>query len=81
MIALFQAMWRRQKRFVHGIIYWQNWILMAVVYVVAVTPVALMMRLFRKPMLDVTLPDRQKKSYWSERTEGPMTWERARRRF
>ena len=81
MIALFKALWRRQKRFIHGIIYWQNWILMAVVYVVAVTPVALVMKLFRRPMLDVTPPDFERKSYWVERTDGVMTWEKARRRF
>ena len=81
MIRLFQAMWRRQKRFIHGIIYWQNWILMAVTYVVAVTPVALFLKAFRRPMLDVTPPDPRKKSYWIERKDGVMTWEKARRRF
>ena len=81
MIAVFKALWRRQKRFIHGIIYWENWILMAVVYVVAVTPVALIMKLFRRPMLDVTPPDFERASYWTERSDGVMTWEKARRRF
>ena len=54
---------------------------MALTYVVAVTPVALLLKLFRRPMLDVTPPDRQKKSYWIERKDGVMTWEKARRRF
>ena len=54
---------------------------MAVTYVVAVTPVALLLKLFRRPMLDVSLPDKEKKSYWIERKDGVMTWEKARRRF
>ena len=54
---------------------------MAVVYVVAVTPVALIMKLFRRPMLDVTPPDFERASYWTERSDGVMTWEKARRRF
>ncbi len=81
MIALYKALWRRQKGMIQGILTLQNWILMTVEYVTAVTPVAILLKLFRRPMLDLSLPDPERKSYWPPRTDGVMTWERARRRY
>ncbi len=54
---------------------------MALVYVLAVAPVAILLKLFRHEMLDKSLPDPEAKSYWVEKTDGPLTLERARKRF
>tara|TARA_B100001250_G_scaffold343963_1_gene312807 strand:+ start:356 stop:604 length:249 start_codon:yes stop_codon:yes gene_type:complete len=81
LIRFFKGLWRREKAFLHGILKLQNWILMALVYVLAVAPVAILLKLFRHEMLDKSLPDPEAKSYWVEKTDGPLTLERARKRF
>ena len=80
MIRLFKVLWRRQKRMIQGILNLQNWILMTFVYVVAVTPVAIVLKLIRSPMLDKSLPQPGRKSSWHPRTDGPMTWDRIKKR-
>jgi hypothetical protein len=80
-MLFFKALWRRQKAGIHGILALQNWLLMTFVYLVAVTPVAILSKIFRWKMLDLSPPDRSAKTYWTARTEGPMTLERARRRY
>ena len=81
MIRLFKALWRRQKKMIQGILTLQNWILMTVVYLIAVTPVAIVLKLLRSPMLDKSLPQPGRKSYWHDRSDGPMTWERIKKRY
>ena len=81
MIWLFKRIWWREKAFLHGIIKVQNWLLMAFVYVVAVSPVALVLKLFRRKMLDMSPPDPSAKTYWVDRDDGPITFENAKRRY
>ena len=51
MIPLFKAMWRAQHAFLHGLIQTQNRILMAVTYLIAIAPVALVFKLMGKRLL------------------------------
>ena len=81
MILFFKALWRKQKAGIHGILMLQNWILMTFVYWVALAPVAVLSKIFRWEMLDLSPPDPKAKTYWIPRDEGPMTLEKARRRF
>jgi hypothetical protein len=80
-IRFFKGIWRREKAFLHGIIKAQNWLLMALVYVFAVSPVAIVTKLFGRRMLDMSPPDPNAETYWIPRDDGPMTFERAKRRF
>ena len=81
MIRFFKGLWRREKALLHGILKLQNWILMALVYVIAVAPVAVFLKLFRREMLDRSPLNPEAKSYWVEKTDGPLTLERAKKRF
>ena len=54
---------------------------MALVYVIAVAPVAVFLKLFRREMLDRSPLNPEAKSYWVEKTDGPLTLERAKKRF
>ena len=80
-MLLFKALWRRQKAAIHGILAIQNWLLMTFVYLIALAPVAILSKVFRWKMLDMSPPDRSAKSYWTPRNDGPMTLERAQRRY
>ena len=76
-----KALWRTWKGLAHRIIAFQNWVLMAWVYVFAVAPVALAMkllgrRLVRRPAIDPTA-----ETYFEERSGGPLTMQRASRMF
>jgi hypothetical protein len=77
MLNLFKQIWRGWKGFTHKIIAVQNWFLMAVVYITAVAPVAIMMKLFRRELLDRGLGDEDAESYWIPREDGPYTMEQS----
>ncbi len=64
MLNLMKALWRRWKRFAHAIIRGQNWLVMAIAYVVAMGPVALIMRLKSSDLIDRGLGDPDADSYW-----------------
>ena len=78
MLNLYKQIWRGWKGFAHRIIAAQNWFLMAMVYVTAVAPVAVMMKLFRRPLLDRSLGDEGAESYWIPREDGPYTMEKSK---
>ena len=77
MLTLFKQIWRGWKRVTHKIIAAQNWFLMAMVYITAVAPVAILMRLFARPLLDRSLGDEDAESYWIPREDGPYTMEKS----
>ena len=64
MLYLMKALWRRWKRFAHAIIRAQNWIVMAIAYVVAMGPVSFIMRLRSRDLIDRGLGDPGATSYW-----------------
>ncbi len=63
-LSMMKTIWRRWKGFAHGIIRAQNWTLMAIAYITAVAPVAIIMRLIDNDMTDRGLGDRESGSYW-----------------
>jgi len=77
MLDLYKQIWRGWKAFAHRLIAAQNWFLMAMVYVTAVAPVAIMMKLFRRRLLDRSLGDESAESFWIERDDGPYTMEKS----
>ncbi len=81
MLALMKSVWRAWKGFAHKIIAAQNWLLMAWVYFFAVAPVALVLKLIGKPLVRRPLIDAQADSYWEDKTDGPLTMDRAARMF
>ena len=52
MLGVLKTIWRNWKRFAHGLVKGQSWLLMAIGYVVAITPVALFFKIFRPDPLD-----------------------------
>ena len=76
-----KAIWRRWKGFAHRLIDYQNRLLMAFVYVLAVAPTAVAFKLLRRPMLDRGPAEAEAETFWKERTEPPLDMQRARRMF
>ena len=65
MLGLLKALWRRWKALAHGIIHVQNWIVMAVAYLVGMGPVAVIMRMRGSDLLDRGPGDAEAESHWS----------------
>lgn len=81
MLRTMKVIWRRWKGLAHHLIEYQNRFLMAVVYVVAVAPVAIAFKLAGRKMLDRGPADPDAETYWIARTEPPLDMERAARMF
>ena len=64
MLHIMKALWRRWKGFAHSIIRAQNWLIMAMAYLIAMGPVALVMRLKSNDLIDRGLGDPEARSYW-----------------
>ena len=64
MLRMMKALWRRWKGLAHGIIRVQNWLVMAVAYLIAMGPVAFFMRLKGADLIDRGLGDSDSESYW-----------------
>ena len=64
MLALMKTLWRRWKGLAHRIIAAQNWIVMALAYVIAMGPVSFFMRLKNPDLIDRGLGDPQWPSFW-----------------
>lgn len=52
MLGVLKRIWRGWKRFAHGLVKGQSWLLMAIGYFLAITPVALFFKVFRPDPLD-----------------------------
>jgi hypothetical protein len=78
-LTLMKTIWRRWKRVAHGIMRAQNWFLMALTYVIAVGPVAIVLRIKHRDMTDRGLGDPDAKSYWLEPELGEQDIVRAQR--
>lgn len=81
MLELFKQMWAGWNRGIRGILWLQNTVLMTVAWVVAIAPVALVLKLMGRSMLDKAAADRAAPSYWNRRDPAPMDMGRAARRF
>ncbi len=76
-----KGIWRAWKRLAHKLISAQNWLLMALVYWLAVLPVALGLKLIRHRLIHTPQPDPDLDSYWEPVKGGPMDMARAQRMF
>ena len=81
MLRTMKVIWGKWKGFAHRLIDWQNRILMALVYILAVAPVGLVFKLMGRRLLDRAEPEEGAASYWQERSEPALDMERARRMF
>lgn len=64
--SLMTWLWRKWKRAVHSINGGIAFVLMAVTYIIAVTPVAFGFKIFTRDVLDRGLGDPHAKSYWKK---------------
>ena len=80
MLKLMKRVWRAWKRLAHRLISAQNFVLMALVYWLALAPVAIALKLVRKRVVDEA-PPTPEGTFWQERKSGPMDMERAGRMF
>lgn len=76
-----KVIWRAWKGVAHRIIQAQNWFLMSIVYWIALAPVAILLRLSRRPVVPADPSPDERGSYWIPRDDGPITMERAGRMF
>lgn len=63
MLALMKTIWRGWKGFAHKLVSGQSWLLMAIVYFVAVGPVSIYVKLDARRRLDRGPADPQADSY------------------
>lgn len=52
MLRVLKRIWRAWKGFAHGLVKGQSWLLMALAYVIALAPVALLFKLTKPDPLD-----------------------------
>ena len=79
MLAPMKALWRNWKALAHRIIAAQNWVLMAIAYVVAMGPVSVIMRIKNPDLIDRGLGDPEWKSFWIPIAYEPEDIRRAQR--
>ena len=79
MLPLLKQIWRGWKRFTHGLVRAQSWILMAVAYIFAVGPVALFFRFFQPDPLDRGAADPKLPTYSGAPRMGAQDIRRAQR--
>lgn len=81
MLGLMTTLWRGWKRFAHGLIKGQNWLLMAVAYVFALGPVSIFIKLDKRRRLDRGPADPAATTYQVPVQHVPMDVRRAQRPF
>lgn len=82
MLELLRVLWVGwNERVLRNLLRFQNAILMGIVWVFALAPLAILLRLIRRPLIDRSPPDTATKSYWQPRDGQPMTMEQASRQF
>ena len=79
MLQVMKAIWGRWKGLAHSIIRAQNWIVMAVAYVIGMGPVAVIMRLKNADLIDRGLGDIEADSHWIKRNDDPQDIRRSQR--
>lgn len=81
MLELFRRMWVAWNRGVRGIFVVQNTVLMTIAWLVGLAPIAVALKLMRRPMLDRAPADPRAQTHWRPRRGKPMRMEEAARRF
>lgn len=76
-----KAIWRAWKGVAHRIIQAQNWVLMSIVYWLALAPVAVFIRLSRRAVVPGEPTPDADGSFWIARDDGVMGMDRANRMF
>ena len=79
MLHIMKAMWRRWKGLAHSIIRAQNWLIMAIAYLIAMGPVAAIMRLKSNDLIDRGLGDPDARSFWIRLSEPNQDIRRSQR--
>ena len=79
MLALMKTLWRRWKGLAHRIIAAQNWLVMALAYVIAMGPVSFFMRLKDPDLIDRGLGDPESPTFWHTLPNEPEDIRRAQR--
>lgn len=80
MTSIMTSLWRGWKSIAHGIIKGQNWLLMAIAYVVALGPVSIYIKLSKRK-LDRGPADPTASTYGLPVAQQPMDVRRAQRQF
>lgn len=80
LLIFMKRLWYAEQRGIHGIIGLQNKLLMTIVYLIAIFPVAVILKLMGKRLIDAPL-ERGKDSYWEPCDDGSLTIDRAKRMF
>jgi hypothetical protein len=78
LLIFMKRLWYAEQRGLHGVIAFQNKLLMTIVYLIAIFPTAVIFKLIGKRLIDAPL-ERGKESYWEPCSEGPLTIDRAKR--
>ena len=81
MLGLMTTLWRGWKAFAHRLIKGQNWLIMAFVYITAMGPVSLFIKLDKERRLDRGPADPDADSYQKPVRQEPMDVRRAQRPF
>jgi hypothetical protein len=80
LLRFMKRLWYAEQSAIHGLIGFQNKLLMTIVYLIAIFPVAVILKLMGKRLIDAPL-ERGKESYWEPCDDGPLTIDRAKRMF
>jgi len=82
MLELFKTLWLAwNDRVIHNILKAQNTVLMGVVWLLALAPLAILLRLAGRRLLDRAPPPQQAGSHWLPRSGQPMQMKEASRQF
>jgi hypothetical protein len=81
MLEAFKRMWIGWNVVVRGILVVQNGVLMGTAYLLGIGPVALVLKLFRRDLLDRGPAARGAASYWRRRDGKPIDMRGATRQF
>ncbi|MCB9764894.1 MAG: hypothetical protein H6739_34275 [Alphaproteobacteria bacterium] len=81
MLPLMKRIWRAWKGLAHRIITAQNYVLMAIVYWVALAPVALVLKLVRHEVVPAAPEQDPEGSFWQQRRVPPLDMDRASRMY
>ena len=81
MRLLMKAIWRKWKSLVHRINDVIAFVLMAIAYAIAVTPVALGFKILRRDLLDRGLGEPEAQTHWKKRKDEKQDVRRVQRQY
>ena len=78
MLYFFKRLWYTEKRGLHKLLDFQNKAMMTIVYIIAVLPVAVILKLTGNKLIDEEI-ERGAESYWLKPKRAKITIDSARR--